>query len=308
MIRAVRVLLRLIMFGGQGNLCSKTPFALCVRYVLCLPMLAGCSSGYFSPESDPEACEPCEEGGYCPEGLVPPPTASPSPAPAPACPDKEGYLVQADTNWWGSDWTTGGQTSVAEAEEICNLDDNCMAFNDWGYYLVKVSSSDATSISGAGVTFHSHGGMCTYIKASYAANLSPSPTVSSSPALPTISSPAPSPNNSPSPLPACPAKKGYVTYPAVDWYAAHNLIQTREGQTSEVEAEKFCNLEANCMAFNNYGYYIVKLPGSNATTIMDAGVAFGRYDELCIYIKTQYMCNLAPSSSPKLSPSPSRHL
>lgn len=55
--------------SAQGKPCGlHDPSDLCNA----LPVLAGCSPGYFPPENNPEACKPCGKGGYCPGGLVSP--------------------------------------------------------------------------------------------------------------------------------------------------------------------------------------------------------------------------------------------
>eukprot|EP00775_Hariotina_reticulata_P004920 gene4920-5163_t len=165
------------------------------------------------------------------------------------CPDKPGFVVKANTNWIKGSQTKESQTQPANAEQICKLDANCLAFNNYGYYILKAADTDAT-LAAAGIKLQPYDDMCTYIKAN---------------ALPLT----------------CPTKAGFVTKENTNWIAGP---KTKESQTAPENAEKICNLDANCLAFNSYGYHILKQADS-AATIAAAGIKFTPYDGMCTYIK-----------------------
>jgi hypothetical protein len=80
--------------------------------------------------------------------------------PPPACPQKRGYKALADTNWKGSTVTKESQTTAENAQRICNLDANCVAWNSFGYYILGQPFD---------VTYTPYQGMCTYVKEGRAA-------------------------------------------------------------------------------------------------------------------------------------------
>lgn len=51
---------------------------------------------------------------------------------ASCAPTPKGYTTRQDLNWVGSDNTIEGQTSAKNAAIICNLDDNCLGWNNYG--------------------------------------------------------------------------------------------------------------------------------------------------------------------------------
>lgn len=83
--------------------------------------------------------------------------------PAPACPPKEGYIAKPDTNWQGGSKTTVSHTSAENAQKICNLDANCIAWNSFGYYILKSADVPTADPSASGVVFVDYPGMCTYV-------------------------------------------------------------------------------------------------------------------------------------------------
>jgi hypothetical protein len=85
---------------------------------------------------------------------------------APRCPDKPGYVTKADTNWSeaSNGKTCGSQTSPENAEEICNLDGNCLAWNSYGYYLLAKNAK--ATVAATGLKFFSYEALCTYVKVS----------------------------------------------------------------------------------------------------------------------------------------------
>jgi hypothetical protein len=83
----------------------------------------------------------------------------------PSCPEKEGYIARSDSNWVRSGLTQESQTAPANAQQICSLDPNCVAWNNFGYYIL-VKSPTAPSIAAAGIAFTPYDKMCTYVKAS----------------------------------------------------------------------------------------------------------------------------------------------
>lgn len=101
------------------------------------------------------------------------------------CPDKAGYVTREFTNWEGSDKTKESQTSPPEnAEKICNLDANCLAFNSFGYYILK-KSEVPMSLSAAGVSFSPYEKICTYVKTALSTpSQKPTPSVPSQTATP----------------------------------------------------------------------------------------------------------------------------
>lgn len=82
------------------------------------------------------------------------------------CPPKLGYVTKSDTNWKGSDKTTVSQTSASNAEKICNLDQYCLGWNSFGYYILRSAAVQSKSAAAAGVTFVDYSGLCTYMKTS----------------------------------------------------------------------------------------------------------------------------------------------
>ena len=70
------------------------------------------------------------------------------------------YALKSNLNWQGTSETyEGAQTSAAEAEKICNSNFNCLAWNNWGYYILKKTASSSPSL-----TFFEYGGLCVYVK------------------------------------------------------------------------------------------------------------------------------------------------
>lgn len=165
------------------------------------------------------------------------------------CPDKAGYVTKANTNWVRSEKTQESQTAPANAEHICKLDSNCIAFNNFGYYILRKGNVEPT-IAATGIKFSPYDKLCTYVKATA--------------------------------LPACPEKAGYNTKDNTNWVRSD---KTQESQTLPANAEQICNLDSNCLAFNNFGYYILK-SGSVAPTLAATGVKLTPYDKLCTYVKT----------------------
>jgi hypothetical protein len=78
------------------------------------------------------------------------------------CPDKAGYVTKADTNWIEASTgrTCGSQTSAENAEKICNLDDNCLAWHSYGYHL-NAKNTKAT-VAATGLKFYPYEALCTY--------------------------------------------------------------------------------------------------------------------------------------------------
>jgi hypothetical protein len=83
----------------------------------------------------------------------------------PSCPEKEGYIARSDTDWVRTAQTQESQTAPANAQQICSLDQNCVAWNSFGYYIL-VKSPTAPTVAAAGVSFTPYDKLCTYVKAS----------------------------------------------------------------------------------------------------------------------------------------------
>ncbi|WIA44538.1 hypothetical protein OEZ86_007272 [Tetradesmus obliquus] len=160
----------------------------------------------------------------------------------------KGFVTKPDTNWARSDKTQESQTAPANAQQICNLDPNCLAWNNFGYYILARSGT-APTVAAAGISFKPYSGMCTYVKASA--------------------------------LPSCPEKEGYITRSDTNWARSD---KTQESQTAPANAQQICNLDPNCLAWNSFGYYILA-QGGTAPTVAAAGVSFTPYDKLCTYVK-----------------------
>ncbi|KIZ03492.1 hypothetical protein MNEG_4465 [Monoraphidium neglectum] len=89
--------------------------------------------------------------------------ATPAAWGASCAPAPKGYTLKADLNWVGSDSTVGSQTSPKNAALICNLDDNCLGWNSYGYYILK-SIKVKVEEPDAGITYYAYKGMCLYMK------------------------------------------------------------------------------------------------------------------------------------------------
>jgi hypothetical protein len=113
------------------------------------------------------------------------------------------------------------------------------------------SNSPKPTVSAAGVTFYDYEGPCTYVKTSAA--------------------------------PKCPDRRGYVTKVDTNWIEA-STGRTCGSQTSPENAEKICNLDGNCLAWNNYGYYLNAK--NTKATVAATGLKFYPYETLCTYVKT----------------------
>jgi hypothetical protein len=162
--------------------------------------------------------------------------------------DIKGYVTKSDTNWVRSSKTQESQTAPANAQQICSLDSNCIAWNSFGYYILAQSPT-APTVAATGISFTSYSGLCTYVKATA--------------------------------LPSCPEKDGYVAKTDTNWVGS---AQTQESQTAPANAQQICSLDQNCVAWNNFGYYIlVKSPTS--PTVAASGVSFTPYAKMCTYVK-----------------------
>jgi len=146
-------------------------------------------------------------------------------AAAPCAAAKAGYTLKADTNWDKLAGSTGGQTTPAEAEKMCNSNPSCLAWNSFGYYII--ASSGAATLK-----YSPYTGLCVYVK-------DPAPPKSAS---------------------ACaPAKAGFTLRADTNW---GKLAGAKESQTTPAEAEKICNATPSCLAWNSFGYYIIASSGS----------------------------------------------
>jgi hypothetical protein len=120
-----------------------------------------------------------------------------------------------------------------------------MAWNSRGYTIS--SSSPRRSISSAGVTFYDYDGICMHVKI------------------------------------RCPDKAGYVTKVDTNWSETSTSGRTRATQTSIQNAERICNLDGNCLAWNSFGYYL--LAQNTRATVAATGLKFISYETMCTYVK-----------------------
>lgn len=164
----------------------------------------------------------------------------------------QGVRHKGGSNWAGSVKTTGSQTTPANAQQICSLDSKCVAWNNFGYYLL-VKGSTAPTVAAAGISFFPYSGLCTYVKATA--------------------------------LSSCPDKAGYVTKSDTNWIGSD---MTDGSQTSPANAQEVCDLDDNCLAWNNFGYYIFAVDGTEAT-VEATGISFTPYSKLCTYVKEYAM-------------------
>jgi hypothetical protein len=160
----------------------------------------------------------------------------------------KGYVTKPDTNWARTDKTQESQTAPANAQQICNLDPNCIAWNNFGYYIIA-KGGNAPTVAATGISFKPYSGLCTYVKTAA--------------------------------LPSCPDKEGYITKSDTNWARTD---RTQESQTAPGSAQQICNLDPNCLAWNSFGYYILA-SGGTAPTVAATGISLKPYDKLCTYVK-----------------------
>ena len=73
-----------------------------------------------------------------------------------ACaPAKKGYTLKADTNWVKGSGTTESQTAPGAAEQKCNADPDCVAWNSFGYVISGKRDS---------VSYIPYKSLCVYVK------------------------------------------------------------------------------------------------------------------------------------------------
>jgi hypothetical protein len=171
-----------------------------------------------------------------------------------------GYVSKPNTNWVRSSKTQESQTTPANAQQICSLDPNCVAWNNFGYYILA-SGGTAPTVAAAGITFTPYSSLCTYVKTTA--------------------------------LPSCPDKDGYITKADTNWV---RTSQTQESQTTPGNAQQICNLDTNCLAWNNFGYYILA-KGGTTPTVAASGISFQPYDKMCTYVKASAL-QTKPNSNP----------
>jgi hypothetical protein len=72
-------------------------------------------------------------------------------------PAKAGYTLKADTNWKKLAGSTEAKVTPAEAEKMCNSNAGCLAWNNFGYYILASGGPSALS-------FSPYVGLCVYVK------------------------------------------------------------------------------------------------------------------------------------------------
>lgn len=174
------------------------------------------------------------------------------------CPDNPGFVTKANSSWIGGSETKESQTTSDNAEQICNLDENCLAFNSNGHYILKQPDTAAT-IAAAGIELQPSDGMCTYIKTGA--------------------------------VPFCPDIANYTTREFTNWVGS---AKTQEARTTPENVEAICNLDPHCLAFNSFGYYLLLKFTDTPFSIVAANVSFYPFSHLCTYVKSSALPALIP--------------
>jgi hypothetical protein len=165
---------------------------------------------------------------------------------AAACLAHPGYGIKANINWISSSITR--ESKNIDARELCSKDITCLAWNDSGYYLM--ANEAMPKLNSSGVTFEPYDSMCTYIKATA----------------------------------VCPEKPGYKIQAYSNWYSVRiNRFLLESRAQNAAAAEWMCDEDANCLAYNNYSYYVMARDARN--TIEATGLRFGPADKVCTYVK-----------------------
>jgi hypothetical protein len=74
-------------------------------------------------------------------------------------PADPGYTLISNKNWEGTPDTSGGQSSPEEAEKICSSTFNCLAWNNFGYYITNETAPYSSNLS-----YFDYDGLCIYEK------------------------------------------------------------------------------------------------------------------------------------------------
>jgi len=85
--------------------------------------------------------------------------------------------------------------------------------------------------------------------------------------------------------PCAPAKAGYTLRAGTNWGKLAGAI---EAQAIPAEAEKICNSDPKCLAWNSFGYYIIASSGS---------LSFSPYTGLCVYVKNPTKAAAGPTTA-----------
>ena len=88
--------------------------------------------------------------------------------------------------------------------------------------------------------------------------------------------------------PCAPAKAGYTLRANTNW---NKLAGSTGAQTTPAEAEKMCNSNPSCLAWNSLGYYIIASSAS-------ATLSYSPYTGLCIYVKNPAPAKAASACAP----------
>jgi hypothetical protein len=74
-------------------------------------------------------------------------------------PADPGYTLISEKNWAGTSETSEGHTGPEEAKKICASTFNCLAWNNYGYYIQKKAAPFSLDLK-----YFDYGGLCIYKK------------------------------------------------------------------------------------------------------------------------------------------------